>query len=434
MGFRQYLERLETSGRLRTVSQSLSRNLEAAAILSEADESPVLFQKIRESGFRVAGNLFGTKKSFADCFGIEPSQLISKMVHAIGNPTRPHPVSRAPCQEVVEEDVDLDRFPVLFHCPGDGGPYITSGVFITRSRDGTQNADFHRAMQIGPDRLSVRVVRQRDFDTLLHRDRTLPVAVCIGNGPNVLLAAATSVSLGQNELEIANTLEPLAVARAMTFDAWIPAECEFVLEGVVNLEERAKEGPFVDLTGTYDIVRQEPVLRVTRVSHRKDAIWHALLPGKGEHKMLMGMPREPTIFREVEGAGVRCLDVSVNPGGCSWLHAIIQIDKRQEDDGKKAIEAGFKGHRSCKHVFIVDGDIDIYNPLDVEWALATRFQADVDLVVKGREKGSSLDPSADPETSLTVKCGFDCTKPIGERARNFERAAFPRCDLAKVLK
>lgn len=434
MRLREYLDRLQSSGRLLTVANPVSRNLDAAAILSEADERPVLFQKIRESEFRVAGNLFGTKKSFADSFGIEPSQLISKMVHAIENPTRPDPVSRPPCQEVVETDVDLDRLPILFHCAGDGGPYITSGVFVTRSRDGIQNVDFHRAMRIGRDRLSVRIVRQRDFDTLLHRDRTLPVAVCIGTGPNVLLAAATSVALGQNELEIANTLEPLAVTKAMTFDAWIPADCEFVLEGVVSLAERANEGPFVDLTGTYDIVRQEPVLRITQITRRKDAIWHALLPGRGEHKMLMGMPREPTLFREVERAGVRCLDVSVNPGGCSWLHAILQIDKRHEADGKKAIEAGFRGHKSCKHIFVVDGDVDIYNPLEVEWALATRFQADVDLVVREREKGSSLDPSADPETSLTVKCGFDLTKPLGESAKRFERAAFPRCNLERFLK
>jgi UbiD family decarboxylase len=162
-------------------------------------------------------------------------------------------------------------------------------------------------------------------------------------------------------------------------------------------------------------------------------MWQALLPGKREHQMLMGMPREPTIYKEVRSAGVRCLDVNVNPGGCSWLHAIIKIDKNREDDGKRAIEAAFQGHKSCKHVFVVDGDIDIYNPLEVEWAMATRFQADVDLIVKEREKGSSLDPSADPETSFTVKCGFDCTKPLKERSTHFERAAFPKIDLKEVL-
>jgi UbiD family decarboxylase len=201
----------------------------------------------------------------------------------------------------------------------------------------------------------------------------------------------------------------------------------------VRLDERAAEGPFVDLTGTYDIVRQEPVFQVTCLTHRKDALWQALLPGKREHQMLMGMPREPTIFKEVQGAGVTCLDVNVNPGGCSWLHAIIRIEKKKENDGKRAIEAAFQGHRSCKHVFVVDSDIDIYNPLEVEWAMATRFQADVDLIVKEREKGSSLDPSADPETSFTVKCGFDCTKPLNVGPVDFERAVFPEINLKELL-
>jgi UbiD family decarboxylase len=355
------------------------------------------------------------------------------MVHAIENPTKPVEVDQAPCQEIVEQEVDLDRLPILFHCVGDGGNYISSGVFITKSREGIQNVDFHRAMQIGRDRFSLRIVKQRDFDTLLGRDATLPVAVCIGNPANVLLAAATSVPLGLNELEIANTLEPLRVTRPTTFDGQIPADCEFVLEGVVRLDERAPEGPFVDLTGTYDMVRQEPVFEVTHITHRKDALWQALLPAGRDHQMLMGMPREPTILKEVERAGVKCLDVNVNPGGCSWLHAIIRIEKKREDDGKRAIEAGFRGHKSCKHVFVVDNDIDIYNPLDVEWAMATRFQADVDLIVKEQEKGSSLDPSADPETSFTVKCGFDCTKPLNVRSADFERVVFPKIDLKKVL-
>jgi UbiD family decarboxylase len=255
----------------------------------------------------------------------------------------------------------------------------------------------------------------------------------VGNAPNVLLAAAISVPLGQNELEIANTLESLHVTRARTFDALIPAEAEFVLEGVVRLEDRAPEGPFVDLTETYDFVREEPVFEVKLITHRKDALWQALLPGKLEHKILMGMPREPTIFKEVNDAGVECLDVNVNPGGCSWLHAVVKIRKKHEDDGRKAIEAAFRGHKSCKHVYVVDEDIDIYDPLDTEWALATRFQADRDLMLTGKEKGSSLDPSADPETNITQKCGFDCTKPLKAGKKNYEKAAFPRVDLKRFL-
>jgi UbiD family decarboxylase len=272
------------------------------------------------------------------------------------------------------------------------------------------------------------VVSGRHFHRFLEEGRRIPVAVCVGNGAAVMLAAATSVALGQNELEIANSLEPLRVTRARTFDALIPADCEVVLEGTIDIEERANEGPFVDLTGTYDVVRQEPVFTVERITHRRDAIWQALLPGGLEHRVMMGMPREPTIFREVENAGVRCLDVNINPGGCSWMHAIVQIDRQREDDGRLALEAAFRGHGSLKHAFVVDGDIDIYDPLGVEWALATRFQGDRDLLVVGRQPGSSLDPSGEPGTKLTHKMGFDLTRPLGERARHFLRAELPRVD------
>ena len=229
-------------------------------------------------------------------------------------------------------------------------------------------------------------------------------------------------------------MEEFKVAKAKSIDLYVPAECEFVLEGKVYLDEKHEEGPFVDLTETYDVVRMEPVFEVKKITHRKGAIWQALLPGALEHKVLMGMPREPTIFKMVNEASVKCLDVNVNPGGCCWLHAIVKIDKRSEDDGKKAIEAAFKGHKSCKHVFVVDKDIDIYDPLNVEWALATRFQGDVDLMIKDKEPGSSLDPSAEPGTKMTTKMGLDSTAPLKVlKGKNFEKADYPKVDVTKYI-
>jgi UbiD family decarboxylase len=282
-------------------------------------------------------------------------------------------------------------------------------------------------------------VRGRHFHRFLEELGSLDVVVCIGVPPSVLVAAATSVELGVDEMEIANTLstrhlnQPLELVHDRSVDLMIPAEAEFVLEGTVYNDRRHSEGPFVDLTETYDIVRDEPVFEVKTITHRRDAIWHALLPGALEHKLLMGMPREPTIFNKANEV-VKCLDVNVNPGGCSWLHAIVQIDKRDEDDGKKAIQAAFAGHRSCKHVFIVDKDIDIYDPLEVEWAFATRFQGDTDLVIKSREPGSSLDPSSELSfngTHLTTKLGFDLTKPLTTHGKDFEKAIFPVVNIEK---
>jgi 2,5-furandicarboxylate decarboxylase 1 len=280
--------------------------------------------------------------------------------------------------------------------------------------------------------MAIRVVRSRHFDTYLRDMKALDVAVCVGNSPNVLAAAATSVDLGVDELTIANALEPVPVVKARTVDLYIPAEAEFVLEGTVYLDRTHAEGPFVDLTETYDIVRNEPVFVVKAITHRKDAIWHALLPGALEHKLLMGMPREPTIFKRVNQV-VKCLDVNINPGGCSWLHAIVQIEKHAEDDGRKAILAAFEGHRSCKHVYVVDKDINIYDPLEMEWAMATRFQGDRDMIVLDKAPGSSLDPSSEPKTHNTTRVGFDLTKPLETKGKAFDKAPFPQVNLSDFL-
>jgi len=434
MGFRRFIDTAEKSGKLVKIGKPVSKRLEASAILSELGDKPVLFEKINESGFRVAGNLCTSKDAFAAYFGIKASELIPKMMKAIEHPTRPAVAAAAPCQEVEMDHVDLDKLPILFHCARDGGNYVSSGVFVIDKGAGLgQNLDIHRCMQTGKNRFTIRIVAKRDFDSALKRaGGEMDAVVCIGCSPSVLLAAATSVEENKDEMWIANSLEPTHVVKAKTCNLMIPADAEFVLEGKI-LNQRADEGPFVDLTETNDIVRQEPVFEVRKITHRKDAIWHALLPGKLEHRILMGMPREPTIFRKVNEAGVKCLDVSVNPGGCSWLHGIVQIDKQKDDDGVKAIEAAFEGHKSMKHVFIVDKDINISDPLEVEWSMATRFQADKNLVVKTGQKGSSLDPSAEPGTALTTKAGFDLTGPPHKAGKKFEKAVFPKVDLKKFL-
>src|SRR5512136_162062 len=433
MSLRDYLHQLDERGDLIKIGVPISKTYEIAGVLKQLEPKPVLFECVTESPFRVMGNLFCDKASFADYFGIKVNEIIPFLASAIDQRRPGEIVEVAPCQDVVVTDPNLNILPILRHCELDGGNYISSGVVIAKHPHYGQNADFHRCMQFSPTELAVRIVRSRHFDTYLRDLKQLDVAVCVGNSPNVLAAAATSVEMGINELDIANALEPTPLVRAQTVDLLIPAETEIVLEGTVYLDRRHAEGPFVDLTETYDVIRQEPVFVVKAITHRKDAIWHALLPGALEHKLLMGMPREPTIYKKVNEV-VKCLDVNINPGGCSWLHAIVQIDKQHADDGQKAIEAAFAGHRSCKHVYVVDSDIDIYNPLEVEWAMATRFQGDTDLVIKERAPGSSLDPSAEPETHLTTRVGFDLTKPLNTKGKKFEKVPFPDVDINRFVK
>lgn len=434
MDFRSFIKKLEASGKLVRIKRPVSKKFEAASILKKLDGNAVLFEKIKESEFSVAGNVFSSKESIARYFGCKPQELIRKMVDALNKPTKPNIVKKAPCQEVVidEKDIDLDKLPILRHTRIDGGNYITSGVFIARDKELGMNASFHRCMQLDKKRFSVRVCERNLYEFLKRASGTLDVAVCIGNPANVLLAGATSPPIGQFEFEIANSLEKLDVVKAKFADVLVPANSEFVIEGTLTMNELEDEGPFLDLTGTMDFVRKQPVLTVKKITHRRNAIWHALLPGGNEHGLLMGMPREPTIFAEVSKVA-KCINVNITPGGCSWLHAVVQIEKESDEQIRKVIEAAFKGHSSLKHVFVVDKDIDANNMQEVEWALATRFQGDKQLYIYPNQKGSSLDPSAEQPSRNTCKVGFDLTIPLARDKKDFEKVAYEPIDLKKFL-
>ncbi len=430
MSFRGFLERLEKDGKTKKVGEGISKKLEIAGLMHGLKEQPLKFENVKESEFPVAGNIFSTRELIAEYFGLRKEALLKKMVKAIDSPTKPEEVGKGACQEVVEEGVDLNRLPILFHCEKDGGNYVSSGVMIAGDEEMGQNMSFHRCMQLDKKRFSVRILPRHLHEFIERNGGELDVALSVGNGANVLLAAATSVELGEDETHIANSLEELEVVKAKSSSVLVPADSEFVLEGRI-LKEEEKEGPFVDLTETYDIVRKQPVFEVKKVTHRKNAIWHALLPGMMEHKLLMGLPKEPTIYREVNKV-CTCRNAGISLGGCSWLHGVVQIKKEKEEDGKKAIEAAFKGHKSMKHVWIVDEDIDLFDEREVEWAFATRFQGDKDLALRKGEKGSSLDPSADFESRKTTKLGFDCTMPLNRKDK-MVKAGFPEMDSKKFL-
>jgi UbiD family decarboxylase len=197
----------------------------------------------------------------------------------------------------------------------------------------------------------------------------------------------------------------------------------------------ACEGPFPDLTETMDAVREQPVIEISAVTHREHPIYHGLLPGGLEHKLLMGMPREPTILAEVSRVAC-CTGVLITPGGASWLHAVVQIDKQGPDDGRRAIEAAFRGHGSLKHLVVVDTDVNIHDPGKVEWAIATRFQADKDLIILSGQPGSSLDPSGvhiPGKKACTAKMGLDATIPWGRERAGFDKVSYAPVDLDRWL-
>jgi UbiD family decarboxylase len=269
----------------------------------------------------------------------------------------------------------------------------------------------------------------RHLDEFVRRGNR-EVGIAIGNHPAFLFASAVSCEIGKSELAIANALKEMSYVKCMTVNSLVPSDCEIVLEGVVT-DELVDEGPFPDIVGTYDIVRKQRVIRINRVTHRKNPIYQAILPGGIEHMFLMGTPREATMFREVSRV-CECLDVRLTAGGSSWLNGVVKIRRRREDDPKNALEAAFRGHPSLKQAVVVDEDIDIGDPNAVEWAIATRTQMDKDLTLKPGELGSSLDPSADQLTRKTCKVAIDATMPFEAKKDGFLKSIIPGADGIRV--
>jgi UbiD family decarboxylase len=429
------LEQLDKNGELIRIRKEVSTEYEMAGIIDALGEKPVFFEKVKESSIPVVAGLVSSKELIARALNIKKEQLLHKLYNAMNNPVPPDIVEKGECQEVVEKNVDLTKLPIMRYTEKDGGKYIASAIAIIKDPELGRNTCFHRLMLLDKNKFVARIVEERGTDTALKKSGgELDIAMCIGNSTAVLLAAATSLPMGVDELGMANALEKTELVKCKTIDVEVPKDCEIVLEGRIT-KEKAPEGPFLDLTGILDKVRQQPVIEVKCITHREKPIYQTILAGRNEHKFLMGMPREPTIFNEVNKV-CECKDVYITPGGCSWLHAVVQIKKKNPDDGKKAIKAAFEGHTSLKHCVIVDDDINIYDPNEVEWAIATRFQADKDAVIIPNQRGSSLDPSGDlteGKKATTCKMGLDATIPFEATGKGFKKEGYRKVDLNKFL-
>ncbi|MCL5876626.1 MAG: UbiD family decarboxylase [Candidatus Bathyarchaeota archaeon] len=436
MTLRGFIEELQKSGELTKITKPVSTEYEIAGIIAALSEKPVYFENVKESSIPVVAGLVSSKELICRSMGITKEQLLPKLLSAIEQPIAPRMVEKAACQEVVESDVDLTKLPIMHYTDKDGGKYIASAVSIIKDpQTGARNMCFHRLMLKDKNHFVARIVEHRGTDTALTKaGGELEIAICLGNSTAVLLAAATTLPMGADELSMANALEKTDLMKCKTVNLEVPADTEFVFEGKIT-NEKVAEGPFLDLTGIVDRTRQQPIIEVKCVTHRKNPIYQTILAGRNEHKFLMGMPKEPTIYKEVSKV-CQCKDVYITPGGCSWLHAVVQIKKQTPEDGKNAIAAAFKGHGSLKHCVVVDEDINIYDPHDVEWAIATRFQADKNSIILSNQPGSSLDPSGDlseGKKATTAKAGLDATAPLVTTGKGFSKVDYIKVDLNKYL-
>ena len=423
MSFRDFIEDLRKSGRLTEIDRPISKEYEAA-ILAHETKGPVFFKNV--DGSKAIMNLLGSREELGKMLGVPKEEIIQRLAD-ISADGKVVVVKDSPTKEVVIEgkDVDLTKLPIMKHFEKDGGNgYITAGIVVSEY-DGEKNASIHRLMVASKNTLAARLVPPRHTFVLhkkaAERGEKLPVAIVLGADPVITYASTTRVPISK-EFEYAAALRGSPVELFECGNGIKVPHAEYVLEGYIDPAQRVSEGPFVDITGTYDHIRPEPVIKITKIYHRKDPIYHGILPAGAEHLLMMGVPYEPKIYKAVSEV-TTVKNVVLTEGGCCYLHAVVQIKKQTEGDAKNAMMAAFAAHTSLKHVVVVDEDIDIFNPDDVEFAIATRVKGDMDTMIVTNVRGSSLDPRGEPD-GTTTKVGVDATKVLKNK-EDFERAKFP---------
>ncbi|MCE4602585.1 MAG: UbiD family decarboxylase [Desulfurococcales archaeon] len=390
----------------------LSREYEPARLIYRGQgRGPALLFRVEGVPQDSASNIIDTRDKLYRALRVSgDEEAYRRLLGSLSSPSRLH-ISGAPRLRVAERG--LMSLPAIRFYEGEGGLYISSSIFIACSGE-VCNASIHRIMVTGEREARVRLVPRhlyRMWREAAGKGKDLPVTVVIGVNPLVTLSAALTPPYGVFELEIASSLlGGLEAFESPVHGNPVPAGAAAIVEARLTpkLED---EGPYVDALGTYDRVRKQPVLAVDRVYLNMDEPTHVIMQGGLEHVMLMGFPREAQIWRSVSGVVPRVHKVRLTPASGGWLHAVISIDKNHDGDGKNAIMAAFAGHPSLKHVVVVDSDVDPEDPGQVEWAIATRFQADRDLVVVREARGSTLDPSS--RDGMTSKVGVDATMPLG---------------------
>jgi len=431
MSLRTFLEEMEGRGKVVHVKDQVSTRFEVSSIMKAFDGGPILiFDDVKGHVTKIVANACSTRDMICSALNVSPENLYQRLINAWLSPAPPKIAKDAPVKEVVEKP-RLSGIPILTHFEKDAGPYITSAIVSARSPDGkTENVSIHRLLVLDDNHLAIRLVPRhlyKMWEMAKEEKQDLEVAITIGLHPAVSLAAASSPPFGVSEFSIANALleKKLHLVKCKKVDAYGVADAEIILEGIMSTGKETLEGPLVDITGTSDIQRSQPIIEVVNMMRREDYMYQALLPSGAEHKLLMGLPRETMIWEAVTKVVPKVTAVNLSIGGCGWLHAIISIEKQKDGDAKNALTAAFAAHPSLKHAIVVDTDIDVYNPTEVEWAIATRFQADEDLIVIPYARGSTLDPSADQETAITTKLGIDATRPLTKPREKFEQAKIP---------
>ena len=436
---RNYISQIKKIQGLKTVKTKVSTKYEIAGITAKMDGShSILFENVKDNDFQVVTNLVGSRKKFAIAVGGNENNIHERIVSAIKRAKKPKIVSRGKFME--NKSNDLSCLPVITHFEKESGPFITSSiVYVENPETKKQNSSFHRMMPIDKNHFSIRMVEGRHlhrcFVNAKEHGEDLRVAVTVGVHPAISIAGAYQDEWGKDEINIANSLlnGKLTLSKTPIHGLNVPSNAEIVMEGRI-LSDKVHPEWMVEMLQTYDHKRSQPVFELDNLYFRNNPIFHDILSGYSEHRLLMGMPIESKLNGELKKFYRQTQKVSMTNGGCNWLHAVVQIKKQKNSDPKKLIKKTFELHRSLKQVTIVDDDIDPNDATSVEYALATRFQADKDIVLFKKVRGSSLDPSSDQKKLQTAKMGIDATRSLSKRPEGFELAKIPKIDQLRLEK
>ena len=438
--FRAALDRMAERGRLVTYTAPADPHLEVAGIMKKLDGGPaLLFSQVDGYDMPVVGNLLSCQANVEAAFGIDFRGVREFVGRALGDPKPPVLVERAPAQAHIHTDnIDLARMlPALYHTAADAGRYITAGIVIVRDPEtGVYNASYHRLMLAGGNRAGIQLDFGRHlrlaFERAQKKGRHLPVVACIGSDLALHYTAATMGSQmpeTADELAVAGGLcgRPLSVVKAVTQDLLVPAESEIVLEGVLKIDETIVEGPFGEFVGYLAPADPAPVFEISAVTHREKPIYHAINGYGRETVVLRKYVLEASLLKVLQSAVPIVTDAEMTAGGLHRFHAVVQVKKTgPAHDGlqRNAILASFGALKDLDLVIVVDDDIDIRDPADVEYALATRMEASKDIFTVPGARGHEYVRVSDG--GIRTKLGIDATVPFADKAR------FARCEFKPV--
>jgi 2,5-furandicarboxylate decarboxylase 1 len=455
---RRWLRNLADTGRMAVARPGVKLKHQLAAIAKKLDaDKAVLFPQPGGHAVPVVSGFMARRSWIAEAMGVKESELLTTFRNAAENPLpwREVEAGSAPCQEVVDHDPDMRVvFPIPTHSEHDSGPYISAGLVIARNPiTGVQNVSINRIQVNSKDRMAALLLPRHlhaFYRIAEEKGLPLPVAIVIGVDPLTLLASQAILPIDHDELEVAGALHgaPLPVVKCLTNDVRVPADAEIVIEGHILPTERELEGPFGEFPKYYSAREKREVIKVDAVTHRKNPIYHTIVPAEMEHLLLGAIPREATMLAHLQRSFPGVLDVHLAVGGVCRYHLYVKLKKQREGEPKNVILGAFAGHYDVKHVVVVDDDVDVHDPVQVEWAIATRFQADRDLVVVSGAQGSILDPSTTVGFAgdagdipihmqgISAKMGLDATRPVKYEGHVFTKVKVPgedEVDLDAVL-